>query len=100
MKNIVTEKTLFDREDKYCNVSENTINKMKKDYKIAVIGGGSWATAIVKILSNNVKHVYWWVRETEIKEGVEKFNHNPLYLSDVEFKHNTVVISNDIVRYV
>jgi glycerol-3-phosphate dehydrogenase (NAD(P)+) len=69
---------------------------MKKDYKIAVIGGGSWATAIVKILSNNVKHVYWWVRETEIKEGVEKFNHNPLYLSDVEFKNNTVVISNDI----
>ena len=69
---------------------------MKKDYKIAVIGGGSWATAIVKILSNNIKHVYWWVRETEIKEGVEKFNHNPLYLSDVEFKHNSVIISNDI----
>ena len=73
---------------------------VKKDCKIAVIGGGSWATAIVKILCNNVKPVYWWVRESEIKEGIEKFNHNPLYLSDVEFHHNSIIISNDIVEIV
>ena len=69
---------------------------------IAVIGGGSWATAIVKILSNNVELINWWVRNEETVDFIKKYNHNPRYLSDVEIDTNKVSVSNDIldcVRY-
>ncbi len=62
----------------------------------AVIGGGSWASALVKILQNNVDCINWWVREPEIKEGVEKYHHNPLYLSSVELDTKKLKISTDI----
>lgn len=52
--------------------------------KIAVIGGGSWATALIKILSeqSNVQ-IRWWLRNQEDIAHIRKFNHNPSYLSDV-----------------
>lgn len=69
---------------------------MEKSEKYAVIGSGSWATALVKILQNSVDSVNWWVREPEVKEAVEKFHHNPIYLSSVEFNIDKLYISNDI----
>lgn len=53
--------------------------------KIAVIGSGSWASALVKILLNNVNKVNWYIREPEIIDNLQKFGRNPLYLSSVEF---------------
>ncbi|WP_026628407.1 NAD(P)H-dependent glycerol-3-phosphate dehydrogenase [Dyadobacter alkalitolerans] len=52
--------------------------------KIAVIGGGSWATALIKILceQNNVQ-IRWWLRNQKDIEHIRKFHHNPSYLSDV-----------------
>lgn len=64
--------------------------------KIAVIGGGSWATAIAKILLHNHQEILWWVRETEIKNGLEQNGVNPLYLSSVEFPKERLRVSNDI----
>ena len=58
--------------------------------KIAVIGGGSWATALVKILSNNVDEINWWVRNEETVEFIKRYHHNPNYLSDVEFNLDIV----------
>lgn len=69
---------------------------MENSEKYAVIGSGSWATALVKILQNSVDCVNWWVRESEIKEAVEKFHHNPIYLSSVQFDIDKLFISNDI----
>lgn len=52
---------------------------------VAVIGGGSWATAIVKILSENTSvSINWWIRNTSHVEHITKFRHNPGYLSDVK----------------
>ena len=53
--------------------------------QIAIIGGGSWATAIVKILCTNVDCVNWWVRNEETANHIKKYHHNPNYISSVEF---------------
>ena len=65
---------------------------------IAVIGGGSWATALVKIFSNNVDTIHWWVRSTDTADFISKYRHNPNYLSDVEINLDKVSISNDLTK--
>lgn len=67
-----------------------------EEKKIAVIGGGSWATAIAKILLHNHDHLYWWVREEEIRQGLQTEGVNPMYLSSVEFPVSRLTVSNDI----
>ena len=62
----------------------------------AVIGGGSWGTAIVKILSGNLDNVIWWLRKTDAVDHIKKHRHNPNYLSDVEFDLDHVEPSNDL----
>ena len=65
---------------------------------IAIVGGGSWATAIVKILGDNLaeKEVYWWMRNADAIEHIKKYNHNPHYLSSVETKVPDNHISTDL----
>jgi glycerol-3-phosphate dehydrogenase (NAD(P)+) len=65
--------------------------------KFAVIGGGSWATALVKILSNNEGKVNWYVRNQESAEHIRKYRHNPKYLQSVEFNLEKVNVSSDLV---
>jgi glycerol-3-phosphate dehydrogenase (NAD(P)+) len=67
---------------------------------IAVIGGGSWATALVKILSNNVDKINWWVRSADTADFITKYRHNPNYLSDVEINLSRVTISNDLAAVI
>ncbi len=70
---------------------------MKK--KIAVIGGGSWATALVKMLCNGLaegEKISWWIRNSEQSDYIKKFKHNPKYLSAVEFDVNKLEFSNSI----
>ncbi len=51
---------------------------------IAVIGGGSWATAIVKILSDNkIEELYWWLRDPLAVDYIRRFGHNQKYLASV-----------------
>ena len=66
--------------------------------KVAVIGGGSWATAIVKILTVNLSKVYWWVREPEIEEGIKTRGRNPLYLSSALLNNKRIRISTNLTR--
>lgn len=67
-----------------------------ENQSISVIGGGSWATAIVKILSNNIDTINWWVRSKETAEFISKYRRNPKYLSDVEFDLGKIRITTDI----
>ncbi|MDT0641983.1 NAD(P)H-dependent glycerol-3-phosphate dehydrogenase [Zunongwangia sp. F363] len=64
--------------------------------KFAVIGGGSWATAIVKMLTENVESVNWYMRSIYAIEHIKKQEHNPNYLSSVEFETQKLKLSNDI----
>ncbi|WP_452230404.1 MULTISPECIES: NAD(P)H-dependent glycerol-3-phosphate dehydrogenase [unclassified Lacinutrix] len=69
---------------------------MSKPLKYAVFGSGSWATAIVKMLCENQKEVGWYMRSIYIKEHLLKEQHNPSYLSSVEFHLEQLKLSNDI----
>jgi glycerol-3-phosphate dehydrogenase (NAD(P)+) len=73
---------------------------MSHSKKIAVIGGGSWATAIVKMLSNNMPQVYWWIRSTETVEHIKKYKHNPNYLTSVEFDTEKLILDTDIKKII
>jgi len=69
---------------------------MSKELKYAVFGAGSWATAIVKMLCKNLDEVGWYMRSVYIKEHLIREQHNPSYLSSVEFKLDKLKLSNDI----
>ena len=63
---------------------------------IAVIGGGSWATALVKMLSNNVSELHWWMRNEEATQQIKDTKHNPRYLSSVIIDTKIVHVSSDL----
>ncbi|MDO6736761.1 NAD(P)H-dependent glycerol-3-phosphate dehydrogenase [Wenyingzhuangia sp. 2_MG-2023] len=69
---------------------------MKKDVKVAVFGGGSWATAIVKMLSERVETIGWYMRNVTAIDYIKEHNHNPNYLTSIEFKTEQLFLSNDI----
>lgn len=66
--------------------------------KVAMIGGGSWATAIIKMLSDNIaeKEIYWWMRNADAITHLQKYKHNPNYLSSVEIRIPEQNISDDL----
>ncbi len=65
-----------------------------------VIGGGSWATAIVKMLCENLHAVNWYMRNETAIEHILKEGHNPNYLSAVEFDINQLKLTNQINKVV
>jgi len=73
---------------------------MSNKPKFAVFGGGSWATAIVKMLSENLEEVGWYMRNETALEHIKKDKHNPNYLSSVEFDVSKLKLSNDINKMV
>lgn len=69
---------------------------MSKQLKVAVFGGGSWATAIVKMLSENLTTVGWYMRNESSVEYIKENKHNPNYLSSAEFDVKKLFLSSDI----
>jgi glycerol-3-phosphate dehydrogenase (NAD(P)+) len=65
---------------------------------VAVIGGGSWATAIVKILSEKEIKIRWWLRNAEDVSYIQTYGHNPHYLSDVQINLRKVKVYADLVK--
>ena len=69
---------------------------MSREVKIAVLGGGSWGTAIVKMLTENLDTVYWYMRNTNAIEYIKKEGHNPNYLTSVELHTEYLKLTDDI----
>lgn len=67
-----------------------------------MIGGGSWATAIIKMLSNNIreKGIFWWMRNTDAIEHIKRYHHNPNYLSAAEVNIPAANISDNICEII
>jgi glycerol-3-phosphate dehydrogenase (NAD(P)+) len=66
----------------------------------AVLGGGSWATAIVKMLSNSENKIVWYMRNGQAIEHIKLHAHNPNYLSSVEFNVEKLLLTDDINKAV
>lgn len=69
---------------------------MSKHPKFAVIGGGSWATAIAKMLCVTQDEIAWYMRNTEAIDHIRENRHNPNYLSSVEFDITKLKLTSDI----
>jgi glycerol-3-phosphate dehydrogenase (NAD(P)+) len=65
-------------------------------FRFGVIGGGSWATALVKILTDNKQAVNWWVRSESIRQHIALRQHNPNYLSSVNFNIEQLTVSTQL----
>lgn len=64
--------------------------------KFAVIGGGSWATAIAKMLCVNLTEISWYMRNNDAIDHIKEFHHNPNYLTGVEFDLKKLRLTSDI----
>lgn len=73
---------------------------MEEAPRVAVVGGGSWATAIVKMLSENLSSIGWYMRSEPAIGHILKKKHNPNYLSAVEFDTDQLRLSSDINQVV
>jgi glycerol-3-phosphate dehydrogenase (NAD(P)+) len=63
-----------------------------------IIGSGSWATALAKILTDNKVPVNWWIRNEAIIRHLQTRHHNPNYISSVYFDGNLLSLSNDVAQ--
>ena len=69
---------------------------MIQNPKFAVIGGGSWATAIAKMLCVNLKEIAWYMRNEDAINHIKIHKHNPNYLTGVEFDLNKLKLTSNI----
>ena len=68
--------------------------------KIAIIGGGSWATAIAKIIVSHTHHIGWYIRRDDRIDDFRRLGHNPAYLTSVRFNIDEINFSSDINKIV
>ncbi|MCZ2223619.1 MAG: NAD(P)-binding domain-containing protein [Chitinophagales bacterium] len=68
--------------------------------KFGVIGSGSWATALAKILTDNGNTINWWIRNTDTISYMQTRRHNPNYASSAYFNTQQLQLSNDIQQVV
>ncbi len=69
---------------------------MNKEVQFAVLGGGSWATALVKMLTENLSDVIWYMRSSEAIAFIKKEKHNPNYLTSVKFNLEQLTLTDSI----
>lgn len=64
--------------------------------QFGIIGSGSWATALVKILTDNNHRINWWIRNDNTIDHITQRRHNPHYLNAVYFDNNLLQMSSSI----
>ena len=68
--------------------------------KIAIVGGGSWATAIAKIVVQHTHHIGWYMRRDDQIEDFKRLTHNPSYLTSVHFDIKEIDFNSDLNKIV
>lgn len=62
--------------------------------KVAVIGAGSWGTALANTLALGGNEVCMWARKSEVAASITNEHRNPRYLSDVELEASIVATTS------
>lgn len=70
--------------------------KDKQSSSVAVIGNGSWATALVKLLCVNLSNISWFIRSTDTISYIKEHKRNPRYLQSMKLEAEKFSMSNDI----
>jgi glycerol-3-phosphate dehydrogenase (NAD(P)+) len=65
-----------------------------------IIGSGSWATALAKLLTDNGNNIYWWIRNNDTIKTIKTRHHNPHYLHSAYFNNNQLTLCNQISEVV
>ncbi|MDZ4822357.1 MAG: NAD(P)H-dependent glycerol-3-phosphate dehydrogenase [Flavobacteriales bacterium] len=73
---------------------------MQNTPRIGVLGGGSWATALVKLLCNHTPKVNWWMRNKEAREHILAYGHNPNYIQSIEFDKEKLYLTGSVQEVV
>ena len=73
---------------------------MKLSGKIAIMGGGSWATAIAKIVMSTQTSINWYMRRPEQIEEFANYGHNPFYLTGIKFDTSKISFYSNINKVV
>lgn len=68
--------------------------------RLGIVGGGSWATAIAKILTETNDHINWFMRNIDTIKAFRSLSHNPRYLCGVEFDLSKITFTDDINRLI
>src|SRR5215218_7884279 len=68
--------------------------------KFGIIGSGSWATALVKILTDNKLSVNWWIRNPDAINNISQRKNNQHYLTTVYFDTSLLTLSDNITEVV
>ena len=68
--------------------------------RLGIVGGGSWATAIAKILTETNDHINWFMRNIDTIKAFRELSHNPRYLCEVEFDLSKITFTDDINRLI
>ncbi len=74
----------------------NLIYSMQEKPRFGVIGGGSWGTAIVKMLSENLKEIAWYIRNDSIIRHLKQEGNNPHYISSAQFDVSQLLLSSTL----
>jgi glycerol-3-phosphate dehydrogenase (NAD(P)+) len=68
----------------------------RENLRYAMVGGGSWATALAKLLLNHQPRISWFIRDEVVIESIKKRGHNPYYIQAVEFDPARIDFTSDI----
>ena len=84
-----------------CELVTYWIMEIVEKPRIGVVGGGSWATAIAKMLTENNGHINWFMRNIESIKAFKVLKHNPRYLDRISFSDDLdwVIMNSDVIVF-
>ena len=80
--------------------NQPSLNQPSAILRLGIVGNGSWATALVKILTDNQHPVQWWVRNDKIIDHLQRRRNNPNYLSTAYFDTTLLNLSAEVAEVV